>query len=237
MSSSIAQAFSDMGASLVEETTGGVFEIGLREIAGRETFQLTYPWFDELTVAALDVKRKQRHLVLDVTGRLGVTGRQSPTIGRYLCGHDERHWFVSPLAIEQQTMTVRGAMESLKPRLVLRAQQRLGVKSRLHRRKTAAYVRQGEWFFLPRPMMHVGEQAIAGGQLARPGGKPHLAQWFYQPAGSNDTFVRGAISHPDHATLHLQAWHRVVLNNEPRPERPGHVARQSAVLTRVMYFD
>jgi hypothetical protein len=29
--------------------------------------------------------------------------------------------------------------------------------------KTAAYVRQGEWFFLPRPMMHVGELATRKG--------------------------------------------------------------------------
>lgn len=237
MASSIAQAFSEMGASLVEQTTGGVFEIGLREIAGHETYELTYPWFDELTLAALDIRRKQRHLVLDVTRRLDLPGRPSPTIGRYLCGHDERHWFVAPLAIEPQTTTVRGAMESLKPRLVLQAQRRLGVKTRLHRRRTSAYVRQGEWFFLPRPMMHVGALAVAGGQLARPGGKPHLAEWIYQPPGANDTFVRGAISHPDHATLHLQVWHRVVQNNEARPERPGHVARQSAVLTRLMYFD
>ena len=231
MTSKIEQAFSAIGASLIEETGGGIFEIGLRQLDGRETFQVTYPWFDELTVAALDIKQKQRHLVLDVAGR------QMPTIGRYLCGHDERHWFVATLPIHKHTTTVRGAMEALKPQLVLRAQQRLGVKRRLHRRKTAAYVRQGEWFFLPRPMMHVGEQATAGGQLARPGGKPHWVEWIYQPVGSNDTFVRGAVSHPDHATLHLQVWHRVVLNNEVLAARPGHVARQAAILPRLIYFD
>lgn len=231
MTSKIEQAFCAIGADLFEETAGGVFEIGLRQIDGRESFQLTYPWLNELRVEALDVKPKQRHLVLDVTGE-GL-----PTIGRYLCGHDERHWFVATLPILERTTTVRGAMEALKPEVVLRAQQRLGVKSRLHRRKTAAYVRQGEWFFLPRPMMHVGDKAVAGGQLVRSGGKPHLVQWLYRPKDSNETFVRGAVSHPDHATLYLQVWHRVVLNNEVRPEREGHTTRKAAILARMTYLD
>lgn len=231
MTTKVEQAFTAIGANLVEETTGGVFEIGLREIAGRETFQLKYPWLDELKIEALDVRPKQRHLVLDVTGE------RLTAIGRYLCGHDERHWFVATLTIHKRTMTVRGAMETLKPDVVLRAQQRLGVKRRLHRRKTAAYVRQGEWFFLPRPMMHVGDKAVANGRLVRPGGKPHLVEWLYQPEGGNETFVRGAVSHPDHATLYLQVWHRVVLNNEVRPEQLGHVARRAAILARMTFLD
>ena len=64
-------------------------------------------------------------------------------------------------------------MESLKPEIVRREQKRKGVKHRRHRRKTAAYIRQGEWFFLPRPMMHVGDLAVRNGQLVRGAGKPH----------------------------------------------------------------
>ena len=112
---------------------------------------------DSITAEALDVKPKHRHLVLDVWGwRL-------PISGRYLCGHDEQHWFVASLPFSRRTTTVRGAIEALKPAAVLRAQKRLGVTHRRYRRKTAAYVRQGEWFFLPRPKMHVGARAVHNG--------------------------------------------------------------------------
>ena len=89
----------------------------------------------------------------------------------------------------------------------------------------------GEWFFLPRPKMHVGELAIRNGHLVRGAGKPHRVEWLYRPEGLDETFVRGAVSHPDHKTIYLQVWHRVVQNNEaePTPE-----ARQ---FTRMMYFD
>jgi hypothetical protein len=148
---------------------------------------------------------------------LDVSGWRLPISGRYLCGHDERHWFVASLPFDRQTTTVRGAMEALKPAAVLRAQKRMGVKHRRYRRKTAAYVRQGEWFFLPRPMMHVGEKAVRNGELVRRGGKPHRVDWLYRSEDKDETFVRGAVSHPDHETLDLQVWHRVVQNNEVEP--------------------
>ncbi len=122
-------------------------------------------------------------------------------------------------------------MEALKPAAVLREQKRKGVKHRRHRRKTAAYVRQGEWFFLPRPMMHVVELASRNGQLVRGGGKPHRVEWLYRPQGQDETFVRGAVSHPDHKTIYLQIWHRVVQNNEVQPPP---VARP---FTRMAYLD
>jgi hypothetical protein len=122
-------------------------------------------------------------------------------------------------------------MEALKPAAVLRAQNQKGVKHRRHRRKTKAYVRQGEWFFLPRPMMHVGELATRNGQLVRRGSKPHLAEWFYRPQGRDEVFVRGAVSHPDHETVYLQVWHRVVQNDEADP---SPVARS---FTRMKYLD
>ncbi|REK18872.1 MAG: hypothetical protein DWQ37_03450 [Planctomycetota bacterium] len=230
MATAMEQAFGAIGARVIEETFGGVFEIGLQEIAGQETYQLKYPWSDEFDIETPDVRPKHRHLVLDVSSR------RFDTIGRYLCGHDERHWFVATLPIEERTKSVRGAMEALKPEIVRRAQKRRGVKHRLHRRRTEAYVRQGEWFFLPRPMMHVGEKAVAGGELVRPGGKPHLAEWIYRP-NANETFVRGAVSHPDHATLYLQVWHRVVLNNEARVASERHVARRVDSLARMTYLD
>jgi hypothetical protein len=208
MAIGIYQAFDMIGAELVVETAGDVFEIDIRQQAGREAFRVRYPWADVVAAEALEVKPKLRHLVLDVSGwRL-------PIGGRFLCGHDERHWFVAALPVNRRTTTVRGAIEALKPEVVLREKKRLGVRHRRYRRKTAAYVRQGEWFFLPRPMMHVGDLAVRNGQLTREGGKPHDVEWIYRPDGSDAIFVRGAVSHPDHETIRLQVWHRVVQNTE-----------------------
>jgi hypothetical protein len=225
MATEIWHAFDSIGADLIVETAGDVFEIDVQQESGREAFRLRYPWSDVITAEALDVKPKHRHLVLDVSGwRL-------PIGGRFLCGHDERHWFVASLPISPRTTSVRGAMEALKPDVVLREQKRLGVKHRRYRRKTAAYVRQGEWFFLPRPMMHVGDRAVRNGQLAREGGKPHRVEWLYRPEGTDETFVRGAVSHPDHETIRLQVWHRVVQNNEVQP------APVNETFTRMAYLD
>jgi hypothetical protein len=225
MATALQQAFEAMGADVVVRVAGNAFEIDVRQNGERETFQLTYPAGDTIQADVLDVKPRLRHLVLDVTGwRL-------PVNGRYLCGHDERHWFVAALPFARRTATVRGAMEALKPAIVLREQDRKGVRHRRYRRKTAAYVRQGDWFFLPRPMMHVGKLATRNGQLVRPGGKPHHVEWLYRPKGGSETFVRGAVSHPDHATINLQVWHRVVQNAEAEP---APIARP---VTRMAYLD
>ena len=225
MRTGIQNAFSSIGADLLVETRGRAFEIDVRRTRTGEAFRLTYPVFDAIEAEVTDVHAVHRHLVLDVAGRF------SPVRARYLCGHDERHWFVASVPIRSRTTTVRGAMEALKPDAVLRAQKRLGVKHRRYRRKTAAYVRQGEWFFLPRPMMHVGELAVPNGRLAREGGKPHRVEWIYRPEGGGETFVRGAVSHPDHATIRLQVWHRVVQNNEVR------IDPMEASLVRMAYLD
>jgi hypothetical protein len=225
MTTTIQEAFGVIGADALVETVGNVFEIDILQTQNREVFQLKYPRSDVITAEAIDIKPKQRHLVLDVFGwRL-------PISGRYLCGHDERHWFVAGLPFDRRTATVRGAMESLKPEVVRREQKRKGVKHRLHRRKTEAYVRQGEWFFLPRPKMHVDDFAVQEGQLVRGAGKPHHVELLYRPEGRDKTFVRGAVSHPDHATIYFQVWHRVVQNNEPEP------TPQTQPFMRMAYLD
>jgi hypothetical protein len=38
-----------------------------------------------------------------------------------------------------------------------------------------------------------------------------------------DLFVRGAIRHPDHATITLRGWHRVYMNTESLARAGSHV--------------
>ena len=226
MTVEIRKVFEAIGARAHVETHGNVFEIDVLQNGDREVYQLRYPRGDVITAEALDVKPKQRHLVLDVFGW------RMPVSGRYLCGHDEFHWFVAQLPFEDATTTVRGAMEALKPVAVLREQRRKGVKRRLYRRKTAAYVRQGEWFFLPKPKLSVDERLVArDGRLARQGGKPHHVEWLYRVPGGGQVFARGAVSHSDHATIVLQQWHLVLQNEEAKP------APEARPVTRMMYMD
>src|SRR5262249_5939252 len=53
----------------------------------------------------------------------------------YLCGHDERHWFVAAIPENAGGVSnVATAMEALKPREVLEAQARQGVTGKARRR-------------------------------------------------------------------------------------------------------
>ncbi|MBY0230077.1 MAG: hypothetical protein K2W96_12415, partial [Gemmataceae bacterium] len=67
---------------------------------------------------ALDPQPKRRHLVL-------VAGKD-----RFLCGHDERHWFVAGL--RKPAATVEAAMDALRPREAQEALLRSGER---HRRR------------------------------------------------------------------------------------------------------
>ena len=91
--------------------------------------------------------------VLDVqapTGTCSFWSERAARSRKFLCGHDERHWFVAAIPESAPVGTVLQAKEALKPPDVRVAQARegLGAKSR-NRRKNTAYLRQGEWFFLP----------------------------------------------------------------------------------------
>jgi hypothetical protein len=72
--------------------------------------------------------------------------REGKDKSKFLCGHDERHWFVAGIPETAPVGTVRQAKEALKPAEVLSAQagKRLRAKAR-NRRKNASFVRQGEW--------------------------------------------------------------------------------------------
>src|SRR5262245_11087350 len=96
----------------------------------------------EADVEVLDVQANERHLLLLV--------REGKEKSKFLCGHDERHWFVAGIPESAPVGTVRQAKEALKPSEVQMVQARKGLRAEARNRsKNAAYVRQGEWFFLP----------------------------------------------------------------------------------------
>lgn len=129
-------------------------------------------------IAVLDVQPADRHLLLLV--------REGKDKNKFLCGHDERHWFVAGIPETAPVGTVRQAKEALKPVEVRAAQARKRLKAEAgNRRKNAAYVRQGEWFFLPIAGLVVEEKFILGNEALRRGngGKPHWAEFCYRTGG------------------------------------------------------
>jgi hypothetical protein len=129
-------------------------------------------------VEVLDVQPADRHLLLLV--------REGGEKSKFLCGHDERHWFVAAVPESAPVGTVRAAKEALKPPEVRTAQAKAGLSAAAgNRRKNAAYRRQGEWFFIPAPWLNVHESLVLRNEpITRGnGGKPHWCEFCYRTGG------------------------------------------------------
>jgi hypothetical protein len=132
----------------------------------------------EAEIAVLDVQPADRHLLLLV--------REGKDKSKFLCGHDERHWFVAGIPENAPVGTVRQAKEALKPAEVHIAQASKGLRAKArNRRKNAAFVRQGEWFFLPVPAFVLDEKLVLSNEPLRRGngGKSHWAEFCYRTGG------------------------------------------------------
>ena len=145
-------------------------------------------------IDVLDVRPKARHLLL--LGRLDEGRRKD----KFLCGHDERSWFVAAIPGDRGVSNVRTALEALKPESVRAAQDRLYLRSRdRSRRRNEAYVRQGEWFFVPAPDLVADPKLVFRNEpLRRGGGKPHMCAELYREGG---TTVYVCSRHPNGLTV------------------------------------
>jgi hypothetical protein len=179
---------------------------------------------------------------------------------KFLCGFDERHYFVAAIPEDARGVSgVAAAKAALQPEPVRRAVDRKRPKDRF-RRRNSAYVRQGEWFFVPEPNLEVSDKDVVRNEpLSRGRGTPHLMELAYRSGGTTvyvnrqhpsgisenrfrqlteeqrrsgawtrmvrdaDVFAKGAIRHPDHATVVLNGWHRVSMNTEQRARAMQHV--------------
>ena len=116
-----------------------------------EFFELRVPTHlsDTLDVTVMQSEPKQRHLLLFVR-----KPGDKPQLDRFLCGHDEREWFVA--AVPGGASSVRQAMDALQPAPVRQALASHKVSTnKRYSRKNRAFRRQGEWFFVPEPTMVV----------------------------------------------------------------------------------
>src|SRR3954469_8267608 len=147
------------------------FAVDIQRDGHGEFFELRVPTHltESLDVSVPQAEPKQRHLLLQVR-KVG----EKPQLDRFLCGHDEREWFVA--AVPGGASSVRQAMDALQPAAVRIALTRNQVSSRKrYARKNRAFRRQGEWFFVPEPSFAVDENVILCNEpLRRGAGKPHL---------------------------------------------------------------
>jgi hypothetical protein len=156
------------------------FAVDIRRDGNGEFFELRVPTHlsETLDVSVTQAEPKQRHLLLFVRKQ-----GEKPQLDRFLCGHDEREWFVA--AVPGGASSVRQAMDTLQPKDVRDALTRNHVSSRKrYACKNRAFRRQGEWFFVPEPSFAVNEKLILRNEpLRRGSGKPHLVEEIFRSGG------------------------------------------------------
>jgi hypothetical protein len=247
----LQRQFARIGARVTVNRTPASFSLDVRRGRMGSMFEINLGGSDT-QVSVLDVQPRQRHLVLRFAGS-----------SAFLCGHDERDWFAAAVP-DGGVTSVRAAMEALKPHEVRLAQVQKRVKrQRRNRRRNAAFIRQGEWFFLPAPELAVNVLTVLHNEpLSRGRGKPHMAEQLVRaggeaiyvcreyPRGLTEeayrrlivkrptkaqlawriqrrnplVYVRGSVRHPDHKTIHLDVWHRVLPNTEHKSAAMSHLA-------------
>jgi hypothetical protein len=204
----------------------------------------------DVQLVVADTTASERHLLLIVREN-GVVAEQHE---RFLCGFDERSWFAAAVPESSGAQSVQQARDALKPAEVWESMREWDVPmEQRDLRCTAGFLRQGEWFFLPRPWMEVhGAYILKDEPIQRGGGKPHVCERLYRTDGVSvrvcdaypngltedeywvldraerarhfwrtmqrdaDVFVHGYVRHPDHATIVLPYWHKVVMNTETK---------------------
>jgi hypothetical protein len=185
MTTNIERQFAKMGARVklrerqqVGRIAGVSIDIGHDRFG--EFYDVSVDNGDEQGLSVLDVRPRIRHLLLSY--HRSAVNQNS----KFLCGHDERHWFVAAIPEASGASSVRTAMEALKPPAVRHLQEALHVKpKKRNRRRNAAFIRQGEWFFIrSTPPAGIDEWMILRNEpLSRSGGKPHFVEELVRVGG------------------------------------------------------
>jgi len=185
-SKTIAKQFAHMGArfriirpedvSRWRQRTDYALDIATDKRGQLFEMQLSTEREAQFGIEVLQCKPDDRHLLLLV---------KTPTANdRFLCGHDEREWFVA--AVPGGASSVVQAKLALLPAEVLEAANHAHLNQRQRtRRHNRAFIRQGEWFFVPVPGFQVDKKMIHKHEpISRGGGsKPHWVAELYRTGG------------------------------------------------------
>lgn len=154
----------DYALDIVADKDGQLFEL-----------QLSKEREEQLDTLVLQCEPHDRHLLLLV--------KTPEAKDRFLCGHDEREWFVA--AVPGGASSVAQAKLALQPAQVRLAADSAGLDQRQRfRRHNRAFIRQGEWFFVPAPHIVADSKTILRNEpLRRGGGKPHIVAELFRTGG------------------------------------------------------
>ena len=183
----LQRSFQSMGARLQVEApqsrqrlTGIPFSVDIRHDRQGQYFAVVArePELAQVDFEVLQVQPRERHLLLFAKTDFGKRK------DRFLCGHDEREWFVA--AVPGSASTVLQAREALKPAPVRAIQARMGLNSQqANTRHNPAFRRQGEWFFVPvANSLVIDEKFILRHEpIRRTNGSPHVIDEVYRTGG------------------------------------------------------
>lgn len=188
------------------------YSLDIRRDGNGEFFELRVPTHlrDSLDVTVVQSEPKQRHLLLFVR-----QAGDQPRLDRFLCGHDEREWFVA--AVPGGASSVRQAMDALQPAPVRQALAGHKVSTnKRYARKNRAFRRQGEWFFIPEPALVVDAKLVLRNEpLRRGAGKPHMVEQLFRTGGET---VYVCSKHPNGLS---PAEYKGLLQANPKAARWG----------------
>lgn len=200
--------------------------IDIRQDRLGEYFAIQADRLDENDVSVVHAQPEARHLLLMTRDRDGEKHK-------FLCGHDERHWFVAAVPESANAASVPAAMQALKPAAVRfeELSKRVRPKNR-NRRRNAAFRRQGEWFFVPVPHLNVKPNLVLHNEpLRRGAGKPHLVEFLYRSGGETVYVCRqhpNGLTAPEYSTLLSRnpgatRWNWTVMRRNPEVYARGKV--------------
>jgi hypothetical protein len=265
----LAEKFAKIGANLKFIVLGerrrvmsSRLPVDIDVIQGRlgEEFEIEYNPDVDFDLSVLDLRPRDKHLLLMLKCPSEGNGSSSVEKVRFLCGHDERHYFVCGIPDDARVSTVRQAKLALLPEALVQAHTlRKGKPGDLLKRKNVTGLRQGEWLFVkvdnfePRSTALIRRnEPISRGARSKPhiceelyagGGETVYYHPRYAPSGVTESemlvlrselettgvsirgsfklrtrdaevYVRGYVRHPDHKTIVLHGWHRVLMNRE-----------------------
>jgi hypothetical protein len=189
MDENIERKFDEMGARVkirpilprdsrrVRETVTGWPRLDVLRDRKGEYFDIAVP--NDGSVEVVDSRPDDRHLLL-----LARTSKGEKA--KFLCGHDERHWFVCAVPEREGVRDVITAKRALQPESVQEKIVEKRVKSnRELRRRNKAYTRQGEWFFVRVDFEPPASEVLRNEPLSRGrGSKPHIVDFVYRRGGT-----------------------------------------------------
>ena len=181
----VERPFSKMGATVQVNPDAKAVTVNVRG----DQFIIGLPEGADAEVVNLDAK--DRHLLLMTRNENGIKAK-------FLCGHDERHWFVAAVPERAAATTVKAAKVALQPEQVQEALKSVK-RNKRGKRRNDAFVRQGEWFFMPTPGFnpeeHPGVVFEKNAPISRGRGNPHMVQEIARFGGVTEyevtSFVTG----------------------------------------------